>query len=135
MTDMELPLRIESKIRRTSSCWFWTGAKNDDGYGYVIWEGKVQPAHRVVWLILVGPLDPELTLDHDWQRCGHHDCVNPDHLEEVTEAENIRRAWQLRALKTHCSNNHPLTGNNLYVSPMEHEDAGNAVEKRWQGIE
>jgi hypothetical protein len=46
--------------------------------------------------------------------------VNPDHLEPVTHAENIRRGTgplAENAAKTHCVHGHEFAGENLYVRP------------------
>lgn len=91
-------------------CWLWTGSLSNDGYG----------AHRRVYLRLVGPIPDGLHLDH---LCRNRACVNPDHLEPVTPAENIRRSVRpesmRRAPRTECSEGHPLTGENLYVPPSK----------------
>lgn len=46
--------------------------------------------------------------------CGVKACVRPEHLEAVTQGENVRRA---AARKTHCPKGHPYSGPNLYVRP------------------
>lgn len=46
-------------------------------------------AHRLSWLCYRGPLDPALTIDH---LCRETQCSHPDHLEQITMAENTRRA-------------------------------------------
>ena len=46
------------------------------------------PAHRLVWEQRVGPLEVGMVLDHV---CRNKMCVNPEHLEPVTRAENNRR--------------------------------------------
>lgn len=51
-----------------------------------------------------------LTLDH---LCRKRSCVNPAHLEPVTQAENTRRA---AATKTCCRNGHPFTLGNTYLT-------------------
>jgi hypothetical protein len=45
-------------------------------------------AHRFAYMLLVGAIPPGLTLDH---LCGQPACVRPEHLEPVTNAENLRR--------------------------------------------
>lgn len=69
-------------------CWEWTGWRNSAGYGYLRFEGRDQPAHRVMWIATVGPIPDGLELDH---LCTNPACVNPDHLEPVTHSENQRR--------------------------------------------
>lgn len=93
-------------------CWPFTGAKNNTGYGVFGIDGNLTTgAHRYAYELLVGPIPEGLHLDH---LCRVRHCVNPDHLEAVTQTENNRRA---AALKTHCPQGHPYEGNNLYVSP------------------
>lgn len=69
-------------------CWIWTGARNTGGYGVARHRGRTIGAHRMTYEVFVGPLDPFLEIDH---LCRNPPCVNPDHLEQVTRAENIRR--------------------------------------------
>lgn len=50
--------------------------------------------------------------------CENKKCVNPEHLEFVTAAQNVLRNGSPSALnkvKTHCSQGHALSGENLYV--------------------
>ncbi len=106
--------RFWAMVTKTDSCWLWTGAKASK-YGH----GKFMPtakknmkAHRWAWEALVGPIPDGLTLDH---LCRVPACVNPAHLEPVTLSENVRR--QAAAI-THCPQGHPLSGANLYRSPV-----------------
>jgi hypothetical protein len=69
-------------------CWIWQNAKNLAGYGVTTVSGTSTRAHRAVYTMLVGPIDPGLQLDH---LCRVRACVNPDHLEPVTCAVNVRR--------------------------------------------
>lgn len=84
--------------------WLWTGAAVGTGsstgrqrYGHLRIAPPSQPpprfcrAHRFGWALWRGPLDPELVLDHVADVCGLGLCVNPDHLEPVTYAENVAR--------------------------------------------
>lgn len=69
-------------------CWIWRLSRNDGGYG-VEWDGKaMRLAHRVAYERENGVIPAGLTLDH---LCRERSCVRPDHLEVVTQAENVRR--------------------------------------------
>ena len=72
-----------------ADCWEWTAAKHKKGYAQFRADGSMKQAHRWLWEQLVAPLPRHLELDH---RCLVRHCVNPDHLEPVTHAENVRRA-------------------------------------------
>jgi hypothetical protein len=72
-------------------------------------------AHRFAYELIVGPIPDGLHLDH---LCLIRHCVNPNHLEPVTQAENNLRAWAVRIpKKTHCPHGHEYAGANLYVHP------------------
>jgi len=72
-----------------TGCWHWA-AKWDsgNGYGKVRHEGKCSMAHRVVYLLLVGPIPEGYVLDHT---CRVRGCCNLDHLEPVTVQVNTQR--------------------------------------------
>ncbi len=92
-----------------SGCWMWTGAAIPLGYGQIHVDGKTAFAHRVSYELHVGPIPEGMPLDH---LCRTPACVNPEHLEPVTHAENGRRGIQ-GALKTHCANGHPWVEENI----------------------
>lgn len=101
-----------------SGCWLWVGARLPNGYGSVgvIGRGdKSQLAHRYVYATLVGAIASDLQLDH---LCRVRCCVNPSHLDPVTQAENIRRGegGQHHARKTHCPSGHEYAGDNLIAT-------------------
>jgi hypothetical protein len=71
-------------------CWVWQCERfTKTGYGRMRRvESGSQLAHRRVYERLVGPIEKGLELDH---LCRNRPCINPDHLEPVTHAENCRR--------------------------------------------
>lgn len=111
--DSRLLDRIWARIHLNSEsgCWEWVGQTSDRGYGYVRLNGRMRRVHRVVYEALVGDIPEGLTLDH---LCRVRRCVNPAHLEPVTQAENTRRAvinvgragMKLKP-RTHCPKGHP----------------------------
>lgn len=97
-------------------CWICTSI-DLQGYGRMSHLGTQRRAHRVMYMRLVGPIPEGLVLDH---LCRVRSCVNPEHLEPVTNEENLKRGFgwgALNAAKTHCAKGHPFSGENLYVKP------------------
>lgn len=79
-------------------CWEWPGSKTL-GYGTIKYRGVSMYVHRAVYEECVGPIPSGYQIDH---LCRNRACSNPDHLEAVTQRENIARAQT----KTHCLRGH-----------------------------
>ena len=108
--------RFWAKVNKTDTCWLWTAAA-PNGYGQIGAGGKTLRAHRVAYEMLVGPIPEGLQLDH---LCRVTLCVNPNHLEPVTNRENVLRGESplaKKARQTECLRGHPLSGANLYTYP------------------
>lgn len=105
---------VLSKVEKTDGCWVWKGVRTDNGYGQVRIPSSLggvrrrTTAHRVVYELLVAPIPVGKVLDH---LCRNHRCVNPAHLEPVTDRVNILRgegAPSINSRKTHCGKGHPF---------------------------
>lgn len=82
-----------SHIEDQNGCWIWQRPPGRNGYGRLSIDNRPTYAHRVAWELHRGPIPEGLTIDH---LCRVRLCVNPDHLEPVTLAENALRAAQFR---------------------------------------
>lgn len=107
--------RFWEKVEKTDSCWLWT-AMTDKGYGrFKLRTGKSAFAHRVSYEMANGPIPSGVVLDH---LCRTPSCVNPAHLEAVTQKENILRGvspFALEAVRTHCPAGHEYNSANTYI--------------------
>lgn len=108
--------RILAKVELTESgCWQWTGRLND-GYGQIGYRHRAAATHRVVYEELVGPVPVGLQIDH---LCRNRACCRPEHLEPVTQRENLLRGQTIaaqNASRTHCPQDHPYAGENLFIN-------------------
>lgn len=99
--------RFYSKITKTENCWIWNGASHVEGYGLFGIKRRLYYTHRIAYFLKHGKINPNLTIDH---LCRNRVCVNPDHMEQVTQQENTLRGKTLAAensKKTHCPRGHP----------------------------
>lgn len=80
-----LPVSRGYHANTETGCWDWIGPLDRYGYGR---KGN-DKAHRYVYELLRGPIPAGMVLHH---RCENRRCVNPAHLEPLTNTENIRRS-------------------------------------------
>lgn len=106
----ELESRFFARVEKTSTCWLWSGQMNPYGYGHFEVKRKRIRVHRWSYEHHVGPILEGFVIDH---LCRVRNCVNPDHLEAVTSAENTRRGEV--ATRTHCLKGHEYTPENTVM--------------------
>lgn len=125
-------IRFQKKVDSSSGCWLWIGARlKEKGYGRFGIGGKIDYAHRVAFAMAHGrfPLAGKV-IDH---LCNTTSCVNPDHLVETTQRQNVLRGRGIAAInhrKTHCIRGHRLSGENLRIVGDDSR-ACRACSSRW----
>ena len=133
MTDLEITRKRSTKFERSAprdaqianallkysvvptGCWLWSGTIANTGYGQVWVMGRRFSAHRFFYQSHVGPINSSQVVDH---LCRNRSCVNPAHMELVTNKENILRGISPsaeNARKTECKRGHKLEGDSVYL--------------------
>ena len=106
--------QLEDKFLVGDGCWEAThttpcGNPKKDGTKYrrafIRVAGRTRFLHAVVWELFNGPVPAGLVLDH---LCRNTRCVRPDHLEPVTQGENVARGDRHKIPRTHCAEGHLL---------------------------
>jgi HNH endonuclease len=116
--------RFWTKVRKTKSCWIWTGSKTTAGYGVFDLEsyGKNRIyAHRWSYKQYIGELKTGHFVCH---KCDNPPCINPSHLflgtprDNVTDCINKGRdrtrfnLGQHQRSKTECKKGHAFNNEN-----------------------
>lgn len=106
----DLEARFWANVDKADGCWTWLASTTSEGYGQIRADGINRSAHRLSWEMSQGPVPHGLVLDH---LCRNRACVNPDHLEPVTQRVNVQRGE--RAQRTHCPRGHAYSPENTRV--------------------
>lgn len=125
MVDLAERFWARVPFRGEGCCWEWRGTRNNKGYGSLVFERKRYAAHRVSVELSGRTYEPGQVTDH---LCRNPSCVNPAHLEIVSNRENVLRGIAglhraiERAAATHCPRGHPLSGENLRLKKNGHRE-------------
>ena len=108
--------RLMANCHETDSgCWEWTASCNSHGYGQIMIAKTSMGAHRASYTVAKGPIPEGMQIDH---LCRNRKCINPEHLEAVTQQENMRRASEAQ---TACRRaGHPYTPENTIITSSGH---------------
>jgi len=109
LTEMQTT-RFWSRSTPHGDCRIWSGPLDHGGYGKFSAARRTLSAHRVAYTLHFGPIPDGLVIDH---LCRQSACVNPDHLEAVTQRENVRRGNLATVVASGtCSRGHLVVGEN-----------------------
>ena len=73
-------------VKKETGCWEWNGAKTASGYGRLKVNNVAWMAHRYSLFLSQGSLGESTVVMH---LCDNPSCINPEHLKEGTQADNM----------------------------------------------
>lgn len=97
-----------NKVVFTIKCWNWKGSKINSGHGTFGLNGKTKLCHRFIYEIFNGKIKNRNEIHHI---CENPSCVNPGHLEQLTNIEHLfigNGVGAINSRKTHCKRGHLL---------------------------
>jgi hypothetical protein len=120
MLDERALARFVAKIQcdDATGCWLWTGALASHGYGnFGVAMGTTRYAHRLAYEQWRDAIPRGLVIDH---LCRVRRCVNPWHMDVVSNRENILRGngpavqRARHRNQVRCVRGHDITGENVW---------------------
>jgi hypothetical protein len=127
LSDLPAQLARHATITDTG-CWQTKPPASSNGYHRVTYLGRHWLTHRLTYTLLIGPIPPGHTLDHQCHNddptcpggrtCPHRACINPSHTTPATAGDNQRRGRgpqdtrRRHATVTECPQGHPYTPEN-----------------------
>ena len=111
------------KVKKTKTCWLWTGSKFINGYGAIWLSGKQKYAHRVSWTIHNKKLRKGLDIMHS---CDVRHCVRIDHLSQGNRKKNMQDASVKGRMRGYAFNN-TLKSKCLMGHPYDEENTMHLV--------
>lgn len=120
LTDADYLARLKSRLKvMPNGCWEIQTFRHVEGYGAMSYRGKGYRAHKLMYMLVVGPVPERMVVMHE---CDNPPCCNPDHLKLGTQVENNQdmhrkgRSNYSKARKTHCKKGHEFTPENTRVT-------------------
>jgi hypothetical protein len=98
-------------ISGEDECWEWQGARQSQNYGNLRFNGRPHKAHRVAFYLTYGHWPIPKCL----HSCDNPPCVNPAHLSEGTQLDNVRQAKERGRLR-------PVRGENAVRTSLKNAD-------------
>jgi hypothetical protein len=137
-------LQVGENVYNGSNCILWKGSIQSAGYGIVERARKKIRVHRWAYAYWVDSnLTADLYVDHlchnadpdcDGKQCVHRRCVNPLHLEAVSNVENVLRGKGIgaaNARKTQCPNGHPYDAVYSYGKKLIHRKCSTCASEQY----
>lgn len=113
-----------------NGCWEWQAYRHHKGgYGRVWYQDRLQMAHRVSYMVFVGPIPEGMTVDH---LCFNGGCINPEHLRLLSHLENSR--LQRKGLATHCQRGHEFTPENTWTASGTRRTCKTCAQARYKPV-
>lgn len=111
--DPALARMLAKIVPGAYGCWIPRNRPQRDGYVMMrtMGGGPKRMAHVLFWEALIGNVPPGMELDH---LCRVRRCVNPEHLEQVTRSQNVKRSLN-GVRQTVCRKGHQISEADLYL--------------------